>query len=154
MSLCSVTEKVNIQAPLDKVFQHFTDTDQVVRSFPGSFHSRLIRRSSRHMTQGSSMEYEMRLWGILIKWKTHVHSFSPRRHISCIWQKSVYASIEQDLYFESINSNQTRVTECLLYKVPFGRFGRIINSLFFEPFLRKLIAHKKKNLQSTFELVP
>jgi ligand-binding SRPBCC domain-containing protein len=150
MSLCSLTEKLDVHAPIDKVFLYFTDTDQMVRSFPPSMKLALIRRTSRHITQGSTMEIQTRLLGFSIHWKSYVYSFSPKRHITCIWQRNPYTSLEQDYYFEAVGTNHTRITECLLYRMPLGKFGQILNSLFVKPYLKKIVEHRRKNFLEIF----
>jgi ligand-binding SRPBCC domain-containing protein len=144
MSLCSLTDKLDIPAPVDKVFLYFTDTEQIIRSFPPSMKLEMIRRTAKHVSQGSALEVHARILFMSTRWKSQVHSFSPRRHITCIWQRNAYTSIEQDFYFETIGGNQTRITQCLLYRMPFGKLGNLINSILVEPYLRRIIQHGRK----------
>jgi ligand-binding SRPBCC domain-containing protein len=151
MSLCSLTYKIDVYAPIDRVFLHFTDTDQFVRAFPPSNKVKITRRTSKHITQGSSMEYEARYFGLPVRWSSHIHSFAPRRHITWMWHRTSYISIEQDFYFESLNGNHTRVTECFLYRMPLGYLGKIVNKILIEPYLKNIIKRQKEILGQTFE---
>jgi uncharacterized membrane protein len=152
MSLCSLTDKLDVQAPVDKVFLHYTDTDQMVRFFPSSLKLHITRRTSKHITQGSSMEYEARLLGMSMKWRSYIHSFSPKRHITYMWRCTSWMSIEQDFYFETVNANQTRVIQCFLYRPPLGKFGLVLNSIFLKPYLKKILDHQRTVLSNNFTL--
>jgi len=150
MSLCSLTDKINVPAPVEKVFHYFTDTDQIVSSFPPSMKFKIVERTCRHLSQGSCMEFQVDLLYVSTRWKSHVHSFSQKRHITCIWRSNSYTSFEQDYYFESITPNQTRITECILYRMPLGKLGTFFNSLLIAPYFRRIMKHRQSAMMATF----
>ncbi len=154
MSLCSYTEKIVLHGPVDKVFHYFTDTDQIAGVLPPSLNLQIIHRTSRHLTQGSSIHFQARILGIPVEWKSYVHSFSPKRHIAYMWQRSFLRSWEHDYYFEALAPNQTRITECVLYHLPMGFLGKWINRLFFRPWIHRIFTHRTKALQEHFSNAP
>ena len=150
MSLCSFTEKVELNAPIEKVFQYLSDTEQFERVYP-SLQPKVIRRTSRHLNQGASTDLQLNLFGIPTSWKIYTHSFNTNRHIACIWHSKLVSTWEHDYYFESIANNQTRLTECVLYRLPFGVFGTFLNRLFVRSYLQRIFKRRRKILISTFQ---
>jgi len=151
MSLCSFTEKFELNAPIDRVFCHFTDTEKMGGFFPPSLRMRVVRRTARQLSHGNSIDFEVRLFCFPLRWKSYVHSFNPNRHIAYIMQGGLLDSWEHDQYFESISGNQTRITECLLYHPPMGVIGKLANRLWIGPCLRRLFSFRHTGLISFFQ---
>jgi ligand-binding SRPBCC domain-containing protein len=154
MSLCSLIEKIQLNAPVEKVFEFFTDTDQLAACFPPSLGLQITFRTSRHLNQGTSIHFRAKILGIPVQWKSYIHSFSTNRHIAYIWQRGLLTSWEHDYYFESLPNNQTRVTECMLYKVQCGIFGKFANQVFIRPYLNRVLAYRRECLQRLLQETP
>jgi ligand-binding SRPBCC domain-containing protein len=150
MSLRKITDKIEIHAPVDKVFEYFTDTDQLAKHFPAPFKLEILDRTSRHLTQSSSIAFCVRALGIPFKWKSYVHSLSTKRHIAYSWQRNLFFPVwEHDYYFENLPANKTRITECVLYRLPFGFLGVITDFLFIRPMIKYIFNFRRKVLIST-----
>ncbi len=153
MSLHNFTEKIELNAPIGEVFQYFIDTEQIGRNFPYPFKAKTFNRSPRYFKQGFSLECGTRFFSIPIKWKLYVYSFSANRHISFLWQRNLlFTSWEYNCYFETIASNQTRVTECVLYRLPLGIIGKFANQIWIHPCLQSLFARRRAALLTAFQL--
>ena len=151
MSLFSFTEKLELNGSIDQVFSHFIDTDHITSWFPSYFKSQLISRTSRRLTHGTYLEFQSHIFGIPTRWKTYIHSFSPNRQITCVGQKGLISSWEHDCYFEALSNQRTRVTECLLYHLPFGQIGNFTNRFFIQPYLKRFFKYHQQELQSLFD---
>lgn len=150
MSLCSFTEKIEFNAPVEEVFKFFTDTDRMVELLPSGYRFRIVRRSARHLSQGVSLECEIRLTLIPIRWRSYVTSLSAGRHMTAVWQQGPLASVEHNSYFESLPNNQTRVTDCLLYQLPLGPLTLLADRLWIRPALKRLSEHRCRALLKIF----
>ena len=150
MSLCSLVEKIEINAPLEKVFEFFSDTDQFSRTLTSVLPLKLIRRTTRHLMQGSSFYMETRVLGRPFQFHSHVHSMSRNRHIAHLWRGDLKTAWEQDDYFESIPGNRTRVTTCILYYFPFGFLGKVGEFILLRPCLKWLLSRRRAALRTTF----
>jgi ligand-binding SRPBCC domain-containing protein len=150
MSLQSITDKIELGAPVEKTFEYFTDTDQVAKQFPQSLRLVITNRTARHLNQGSIIEFSARVYGLPMRWKSYVHSLATNRHIAYVWQQNLFfSSWEHDYYFESFRQ-QTRITECILYRLRFGLLGRMIDVLFVKPFVRRMLKYRRKELLALF----
>ncbi len=151
MPLYNLTEKFELGGSIEKVFQYFIDTEQISRSLSPSLKFQIIRKTSRYLSQGFSMEFYVHLFHLQTHWKSYIHSFSLNRHITCVWQKSSFFSWEHDCYFEPLLGNQTRITECLLYRLPFSPLGSFMNRLWIRPYLQHLFSYHRSRLIDAFQ---
>jgi ligand-binding SRPBCC domain-containing protein len=146
-----MTERIELNAPVEKVFEYFTDTDQLAKQLPQSLRLKILDRTSRHLNQGSSIEFSARVYGFPIRWKSYIHSLNQNRHIAYLWQKnSFFVYWEHDYYFESTPDQQTRIVECILYRLPLGILGRIVDRIFVRPLIQRFLRHRRQVLISTF----
>jgi ligand-binding SRPBCC domain-containing protein len=146
MLLCSLTEKLELDAPIEKVFQFFLDTEQIPRVLPPGTALKILRRSARHLSQGATVDFEARVFGAPFRYKMHVHSLSSKRHMTCVSHRNSWISWEHNFYFESMSGGQTRVSECLLYWVPMGPFGIFLNRWIVDPYLKKTMDYRREAL--------
>src|SRR3989338_6149653 len=151
MSLHIFTKRLELHEPIERVFQHFTDTDQMACSFPPSLKLQILQRTSRHMNQGSTIEFQAYLWRIPFRWKFYVHSFSINQQIAYLSDSSRFVSWEYDCYFESLSSNQTRITGCILYRFSFGFLGNLLNRICIHPLLERMFTYHHTSLLSIFQ---
>lgn len=151
MSLRSLSGQIELNAPTEKVFQYFTDTDQFASLLPQNLRLRILRRSARHLIQGATLEIKTSLFMAPMRWKLYVQSFSHARHIACVWECGSFFSLELDDYFESLPHNQTRVTDCVLYRAPLGLVGTWIDRLWMRARLQQIFEHRRRALLSIFQ---
>jgi ligand-binding SRPBCC domain-containing protein len=155
MWLQSLTEKLELNGPIDKVFHYFTDTEQIAKNLPPSTKLQILQRTSKHLSQGVTIDFCAKLLGFPIHWRSYVHSFSVNRHIAYMWQKNrFFTSWEHDYYFEPISNNKTRVTECIIYRLPCGPLGLVVDRLVIRPFLLRTFAYRRKALIANFQILP
>lgn len=152
MSLFSFTEKLELNGSVDQVFNYFIDTQNITSLFPSYFKFQLIHTTSRRLTHGTYLEFHSQILGIPMRWKSYIHSFSPNRQITYMGQQGLISSWEYDCYFEAISSQRTRVTECLLYHLPFGRIGNFMNRLLIQPYLKRIFKYHQQELRSIFDI--
>jgi ligand-binding SRPBCC domain-containing protein len=152
MWLRSLTEKLELNASIDKVFPYFTDTDQIAKNLPPSTKIQILQRTSKTLSQGVSISFRAKLMGFPIHWRSYVHSFSVNRHIAYMWQKNrFFTSWEHDYYFEPISNNKTRVTECIIYRLPCGPLGLLVDQILIRPFLLRTFVYRRKALIQHFQ---
>ncbi len=151
MSLRNFSGQIELNAPVEKVFHYCTDTDQMAQLLPPGLCFKILQRSTRHLSQGVTLEFEVRLFKIPFRRKLHVHSFSQGRHIAYVAQSSSFFACERDYYFESLPNNQTRVTDCVLYRLPLGPVGLLLDRLWVRPLLQRAFEHRRAVLQSIFQ---
>ncbi len=151
MALFSIIEKLELNESIDQVFNYFINADHICSWFPSSLKFKLIHRTSRRLTHDTHLEFQTQFFGFPTRWKTYIHSFHPNRQIIYMGLQGPIRSWEYDFYFEPISNQQTRVTECLLYQVPFGQIGNCANRIFIQPYLKRIFNHHQQELRSFFK---
>jgi uncharacterized protein len=151
MRLCVFSEKLDFGSPVEQVFKSLTDTDFLQTLFPRNIDFKVSKRSGRYLGTGCSLSFQARFLGIRFRWVSYVNSFSQNRHYSYVWQRSPLDCWEHDFYFETLPSG-TRLTECILYRLPCGMAGKCFNDLFFGRYLRRIYRRRNERLYS--ELAP
>jgi ligand-binding SRPBCC domain-containing protein len=150
MSLRSYSDKIEFNAPAEEVFKFFTDTDHLAELMPSHYRFRILRRSARHLSQGVLLECEMRIVGVPTHWKAFVSSMSPGRHITSLWERGVLSFVEHNVYFESLPNNQSRVTDCMLYRLPLGPLAPLADRMLVLPSIRRLFEYRRQVLLKVF----
>ena len=151
MPLCSLTEKFELPAPVEKVFHRFTNTEEIIRSIPPFLRFRINRRSALRLNQGFCVEFQIRICYLPVRCKSYVQSFSINRHFTCVLQNGWLNSWEYDCYFEPLPGNRTRVTECVLYRLPWGWVGNLANRWLIRPCLHRIYTHHRTHLIRIFQ---
>lgn len=139
MGLSAVTEKIEIGAPVDKVFQFVTDSDQFPRSLPSRLRATVVRRASRRLEPGTAFEISLRPLGLALRVDAGVTAWRSNRHLAYAWRGGLFRPWEHDLYFESLSATHCRVTHCLIYRPPFGPLGFALDRLWFRHALRRAL---------------
>ncbi len=151
MPLCTFTEKTEIQAPVEKVFQLLADTDQFCRSLPPSLRAKIVQRTSRTLGPGCRLEIQLRIFGMAMHHTLQVRSFNPGRHIACIWPRGAIPSWEHDIYFESLPNGRTRVIHCILYRTPWWMLGPLLDRIWLHRFLHRIVRHQNHFLEENLK---
>lgn len=149
MGLCVFSEKTDFGSPVERVFKSLTDTDFITALFPKRLGYKLRKRSARYLGSGCSVAFEVRFFGVPLRWVSYVNSFSVNRHFSYVWQKSPLQCWEHDFYFETLPGG-TRITECILYRFPFGKLGEWFNKVYFHGFLNRIYRERTERLFQEF----
>lgn len=139
MGLSAVTEKITIGAPVDKVFQFVTDTDQAPRILPAALHAAVLHRNTRRLGPGASLEVAVRPRGIAFRAEVSVTAWRLNRHLAYAWRSGPFHPWEHDLWFESLSSTHCRVTHCLIYRPPWGLLGLALDRVWFRHALRRAL---------------
>ncbi|MFZ4694980.1 MAG: SRPBCC family protein [Verrucomicrobiia bacterium] len=137
MGLSAVTEKIEIGAPVDKVFQFVTDTDQISRILPPALRATVLRRNARRLGPGVSLEVALRPLGFAFRAEVSVTAWRLNRHLAYAWRSGPFHPWEHDLYFESLSRTHCRVTHCLIYRPPLGLLGLVLDRVWFRHALRR-----------------
>jgi ribosome-associated toxin RatA of RatAB toxin-antitoxin module len=139
MGLSAVTEKIEVGAPADKVFQFVTDTDRVPRALPRAFRARVAHRSARHLGPGATAVVALRLLGLELRAELAVTAWGTNRHVGYAWRSGPFRPWEHDVWFEPLSATRCRVTHCLIYRPPAGALGAALDLLWFRGAVRRAL---------------
>ena len=135
-----------VDLPIDEVFDFFSDASQLGRITPPWLNFKILTPMPVEMKSGALLDYQIRLHGIPIKWRTEI----------CVWEPS-YRFVDQQLrgpykkwyhehVFESVDGG-TLVIDNVHYIVP---FGGLVNKFFVQPDLQKIFQFRHETLRQIF----
>ncbi|MBV9463210.1 MAG: hypothetical protein JO317_03180 [Verrucomicrobiae bacterium] len=146
MGICVFSERSHFGSPAEKTFKSFIDTELLLKVFPASLDMRLAKKAGRFLASGVSLTLEAKFFGMAVSWVAYVNSFSVNRHFSYVWQKGPAQCWEHDFYFENLPGGGTRVTECVLYRLPAAQLGEWFNRIYFQKYLARTFAYRNQLL--------
>jgi ligand-binding SRPBCC domain-containing protein len=118
-----------IARPRHEVFRFFSDAQNLERITPSFLHFRILTPAPIVMDAGTVIDYELRLYGMPIRWRTLIDEFVPGHSFTDVQVRGPYRTWRHRHEFEDLSSG-TGMRDLVEYEMPFGVIGRIARSLF------------------------
>jgi ligand-binding SRPBCC domain-containing protein len=125
-----------------ETFAFFSDAFNLERITPRFLGFRILTAPPIHMAAGTLIEYRLSLLGIGFRWKTLIEAWTPETSFIDTQLDGPYALWQHTHSFEAIDVSRTRVCDRVLYRLPFGIFGRIAHALFVRRTLEKIFNYR------------
>ena len=125
-----------------ETFAFFSDAFNLERITPRFLGFRILTAPPIQMAAGTLIEYRLSLFGIGFRWKTLIEAWTPDTSFVDAQLDGPYALWQHTHSFEAIDANRTRVRDRVLYRLPFGVFGRIAHALFVRRTLEKIFDYR------------
>ncbi len=125
-----------------ETFAFFGDAFNLERITPRFLGFRILTARPIHMIAGTLIEYRLSLFGIGFRWKTLIERWTPEESFVDTQLDGPYALWQHTHTFEAIDAERTRVRDRVLYRLPYGIFGRIAHALFVRRALDKIFDHR------------
>ena len=131
--------------PLDEVFAFFSKPANLEELTPDiiNFH---ILTPDVIMEEGAEIEYQLKLKGLPIRWKTEIPVWDPPHRFIDNQAKGPYKKWVHEHIF-SKKDEGTRVKDIVDYQVP---GGGIVHRLFVEPDVRTIFTYRQQKLTELF----
>lgn len=131
-----------IERSRSETFAFFSDAFNLERITPRFLGFRILTARPIHMAAGTLIEYKLSLFGIGFRWKTLIEQWTPEESFVDTQLDGPYALWQHTHTFEAVDAQRTRVRDRVLYRMPFGIFGRIAHALFVRRALEKIFNHR------------
>lgn len=113
-----------IPAPIERVFAFFSDAYNLEAITPRWVHFRIHTPRPIAMQPETRIEYELRLAGIPIAWRTRIVSWDPPRSFVDAQERGPYALWEHTHRFEP-SGDGVRMEDSVRYALPFAPLGEL-----------------------------
>ncbi len=130
----------------DTVFGFFSDAFQLERITPGWLNFRILTPAPIRISQGTLIDYRIRLRGIPLRWRTVIAGWNPPEAFTDRQLRGPYSLWEHFHTFEA-EAGGTRVTDRVCYRVP---GGRLVNWLCVQSELRRIFEYRGLELLRLF----
>jgi len=139
-----------IHRPLAEVFPFFADARNLETLTPPWLQFEILTPGSINMQVGTIIQYKLRVHGIPIHWTTAISVWNPPHEFVDVQLIGPYLLWHHRHQFESMGDS-TRMIDDVHYRVKFGLFGRIANSLFVRRDLETIFRFRAQTIRRFFD---
>lgn len=132
-----------------EVFSFFSDAHNLESITPDFLRFRILTPDPIVMQVGTQIEYQMRLYGLLIRWKTLIQRFEPDEYFVDVQLSGPYRSWRHRHLFEELATG-TQMHDRVDYEMPFGLVGSFVRALFVRSVLEKIFDYRNAAIANRF----
>lgn len=127
-----------------ETFAFFCDALNLERITPAFLKFRVVTPAPIQMAEGTLIDYELSLYGVPLRWRTLIERWQPDEKFVDTQLCGPYDLWHHTHTFEEIGPNRTLMRDRVLYRVPFGIFGRLAHWLFIKRSLKLIFDYRAK----------
>jgi ligand-binding SRPBCC domain-containing protein len=139
--------------PLEEVFPFFANAENLEAITPPGVGFRILSALPIEMRQGALIDYQIRLHGFPLRWRTEITAWEPPHRFVDEQLRGPYALWRHTHRFEAIPGG-TRVTDEVEYAIPFEWMpgSSLLLRYFVQPELDRIFDFRRKALLQHFRL--
>jgi ligand-binding SRPBCC domain-containing protein len=138
-----------IPKPRPEVFNFFSDACNLERITPSFLHFHILTPGPIPMKPGTQIQYELRLHGIPVRWKTLIEEFVPNDYFIDVQTSGPYRSWRHRHDFVDV-AGGTEMRDHVDYEMPFGPIGAIVRQLFVRSSLDQIFDYRNASIAQYF----
>jgi hypothetical protein len=112
-----------LPAPLPRVFAFFSEPGNLARITPPSTRFRVVRGPQLPLREGDRIEYALRVFGIPIRWRSHIDAWCENERFSDVQERGPFRSWRHTHAFREV-AEGVEMRDVVEYELPFGLLGR------------------------------
>ena len=138
-----------IPRPRAEVFPFFADAFNLERITPAFLRFHILTPPPIAMQAGTLIDYELRLYGVRLKWQTRIEAFQPPNFFIDTQVKGPYKLWHHHHEFEDAPGG-TLMRDRLDYDLSFGPLGALAHVLFVRRSVEQIFTHRNAVVAETF----
>ena len=150
MKLYTLESNQFINKPIEEVFQFFSKPENLSVITPAKLGFKILSPNPIKMEVGRLIDYNIYLMGIPIHWRTLITDYEPPNMFVDQQIKGPYAMWHHTHTFHKVEGG-VEIKDKVVYSIPFGILGRILNYLWIRKDLENIFVHRKKVIDKLFE---
>jgi ligand-binding SRPBCC domain-containing protein len=131
------------------VFDFFSDATNLERLTPPSMSFKIKTPQPIAMHEGTLIDYEIRLFGVPMKWRTLIEVWQPEEKFVDLQLRGPYTLWRHTHTFEEV-SGGTMVRDRVEYALPLGPLGGIAHAIFVKRQLKTIFDFRAKAMREIF----
>ena len=135
--------------PRQEVFAFFSDAGNLERITPPFLHFHITTPRPIEMGAGTLIDYNLRLYGIPLHWRTLIETFDPPVSFSDVQLKGPYRRWHHRHEFLEVPGG-TEMRDSVDYDLPFPVFAPIVHSLFVRRSVQQIFDYRNKVISEIF----
>jgi ligand-binding SRPBCC domain-containing protein len=125
-----------------RTFAFFADALNLESITPPFLHFRVLTQPPIVMQAGTLLEYRLSLFGIPFHWRTLIERWSPEEAFVDTQVAGPYRLWHHTHTFAELAPDRTLVRDRVLYRLPYGSFGRLAQALFVKRTLKIIFDYR------------
>lgn len=130
-----------IRRPLNEVFAFFSDAGNLEAITPDFLGFTILTPRPIALRAGALIDYQIRLFGIRLSWRTRIETWEPPHRFSDVQLKGPYKLWHHTHEFLAVPEG-TLMTDRVEYQMPRGPLGRLTHALWTQRTLGKIFDHR------------
>jgi hypothetical protein len=135
-----------LPAPLEEVFEFFSDPGNLAKITPPRMHFRMTTPTPIQMCAGLFLDYQLKVFGVPIKWRSEITEWEPPFRFVDEQREGPYQLWHHEHEFLAKNGG-TLALDHVRYAVP---FDFIAHRLLVLPDLNRIFDFRRQKLQERF----
>jgi ligand-binding SRPBCC domain-containing protein len=133
----------------DEVFAFFANASNLEALTPPSLHFRILSPQPIEMHVGTRIDYALSLFGLPIRWRTHITEWAPGVLFVDEQEAGPYALWRHTHRFED-EGCATMMRDLVEYAEPLGALGRVAHVLFVERSVNAIFDFRRDAIRRQF----
>jgi len=150
MKIHTFRKRTLIERPIDDVFAFFSDAGNLERLTPSFLNFKILTPLPIEMKQGALIEYQIKLFGIKMRWLTEITNWEPNRRFSDVQRKGPYLLWDHEHRFRRVG-NSTLMVDTVRYAVPGGILEPIAHRLFVRRRVQEIFEYRERAIAKLFK---
>lgn len=151
---CHVLEDIlEIPAPLPEVFSFFEKASNLGRITPPQLRMTLLTPEPVRMATGTVLDYTISVRGMPLRWTSVIAHYDPPHRFVDVQIRGPYGFWHHTHEFQA-SAEGTRIRDRVVYQLPFGPVGRLINRLMVARDVQAIFEYREKTLRRIFNSTP
>ncbi len=156
MTIHHLTVEQTVARPRAEAFAFFSRPENLARITPPGMRFAMVS-TDREMRAGLRLQYTLRpLPFVPSTWVSAIARYDPPNGFVDVQERGPYARWEHTHAFADTatgGSAGTRITDSVVYELPFGPLGDLVNSLVVRPRLAAIFAHRRRAIERLLPMV-
>jgi ligand-binding SRPBCC domain-containing protein len=136
-----------IPRPLAEVFPFFADAANLQAITPAFLDFRFLTPLPIKMEPGTLIDYQIKLFGVPLKWRTRIEEFEPPHRFVDLQVRGPYILWHHTHEFREVDGG-TLMTDRVRYQLPLGLLGSLAHSAFVRRTLNRIFEHRNRTIES------
>ena len=138
-----------VPRPRDEVFAFFAAAQNLETLTPAFLNFRILTPLPLDMRSGALIDYQIRLGGVPMRWRTRLETFEPPLRFVDVQLSGPYHAWRHLHEFEDAPGG-TRVIDRVTYALPLGFLGALAHRLFVRRTLERIFDYRQQRLAEMF----
>ena len=149
--LYSIKSKQKVNEPIEKIWDFFCNPKNLNLLTPTDMKFKILSGRSEDFYTGKIISYNVNPFKFFnMKWVTEISYIEKNKYFIDEQRFGPYNMWHHEHHFKKNDDNSTTIIDKVIYKMPFGIFGKIAHSLFIKKRLKQIFEFRHDAINKLF----